>query len=74
MLQSGFKYHENNKQVDSTHTVSQAIICCGTGRFSGCVVPWCLINYIPWEKTLGCFLCFRMPGLMVLFSNASASQ
>lgn len=45
-----------------TRTVSQAIICYGTGRFSGCVVPWCLINYIPWEKTVGCLLFFRCRG------------
>ena len=73
MLYSGTKYHENS-HPGTLHTVSQVIICRGTGCSSGCVVPRCLINYIPWEKTPGCFLFLPMPGLMVLFSNASASQ
>lgn len=50
---------KHRDQVDATRTVNQAIICRGTGRSSGCVVPWCLINYIPWEKTPGCFLFLR---------------
>lgn len=56
-------------QVDSTRTVNQAIICRGTGRSSGCVVPWCLINYIPWEKTPGCFLFLRDAGVNGAFSQ-----
>lgn len=56
---TGTEYHERRDQVDSTRTVSQVIICLGTGRSSGCVVPRCLINYIPGEKTPGCFLFLR---------------
>lgn len=56
---TGTEYHERRDQVDSTRTVSQVIICRGTGRSSGCVVPRCLINYIPGEKTPGCFLFLR---------------